>query len=72
MNIKQFVKMFNHCEWVRIWGEDDEIPLWGGPIGDIPCRLADKELIKGPDGVYIDIRYNCGDIDHIAIFVEGE
>lgn len=74
MKIKKIVEMFNSAEWIRIWGNDEETPIWEGYIDDIPYRLANRELIEGPDGVYIDIRYdsNTRIKDHIAIFVEGE
>lgn len=74
MKIKKIVKMFDNTEWIRIWGDDEDTPIWEGYIDDIPYRLINKELIVGPDGVYIDIRYRASDKvkDHIAIFVEGE
>lgn len=74
MKIKKIAEMFSGAEWVRIWGDSEEAPIWEGYAEDIPYRLANRELIKGPDDIYIDIRYggNTRFKDHIAVFVEGE
>ena len=70
MKLKKLQKIFGGWETIRVWGKDENTPVWEGIIDDIPKKLAEKKLIKGPDGVVIDIRYDCADIeDHIAVFI---
>ena len=71
MKVKKLRKIFSKWETVRIWGNDERTPMWEGYIRDIPLWYKDKKLIKGPDGVVIDIRFGCSDCnDHIAVFIE--
>ena len=64
--------------WVRVWGDDENSPLFEGYIEDVPMYLADHKLIKGEEGTYFELRYEaCGYTfkdgvkEHVAIFVEG-
>ena len=72
MKLKKLQKIFVGWETVRVWGKDENEPVWEGIIDDIPKKLANKKLIKGGnDNVIIDIRYDCADIeDHIAVFID--
>lgn len=70
MKLKKLKKVLPEYEKVRVWGYDENVPLFDGYVGDIPKRLGDLKLARGPKGAYIDIRYNCSDIeDHVAVFV---
>lgn len=70
MKLKKLTKALSGYEIIRIWGNDEYKPVWEGLVRDVPNRLTDKKLIKGPDGVVIDIRYGCADCeDHIAVFI---
>lgn len=71
MKIKKIMKILPAWERIRIWGNDENTPLYDGYVEDIPSRLENEKMIKGPDGAYLDIRYNCSDIDdHVAIFIK--
>ena len=56
------MKILPAWERIRIWGNDENTPLYDGYVEDIPSRLENEKMIKGPDGAYLDIRYNCSDI----------
>jgi len=65
--------------WVRIWGDDENSPLFEGYIEDAPMYLANRELVKGEEGTYFELRYKaCGYTledgirQHVAIFVKEE
>ena len=71
MKLKKLAKILPNWETIRVWGNDEKIPVWEGLVEDIPARLKDKKLIEGEDGAILDIRYNCADIeDHVAVFIE--
>ena len=65
--------------WVRIWGDDENSPLFEGFIEDAPMYLANRELVKGEEGTYFELRYEvCGYSfkdgvkEHVALFIEEE
>ena len=71
MKLKKLAKILPKWESIRVWGSDEHKPVQEGLIEDIPSRLEDKKLIKGPDGIVLDIRYDCADCeDHVAVFIE--
>ena len=71
MKLKKLAKILPDWERIRVWGSDENTPIFDGYVEDIPIRLRDKKLIEGEDGAYLDIRYNCADIeDHVAVFIE--
>ena len=73
MKIKKLKKIFPGYEIVRIWGRNEEYPIYYGTISGIPKFLKELEMLPGDEGSLIEIRYNCSDIeDHIAVFVEEE
>lgn len=73
MKIKKLHKLLSPWEYIRVWGNDENTPLWQGYLRDIPSWYENKKLIEGPDDILLDIRYGCSDIeDHVAIFIEEE
>lgn len=71
MKIKKLKKIFPGYEIVRIWGRDEQYPIYYGAIAGIPKYLKDFDMIPGDEGSLIEIRYGGDDIeDHIAVFVE--
>lgn len=64
---------------VRIWGNDEKVPLYEGDIEDAPMRLANCRLVKGEEGTYFELRYEAcgysfkdGVKEHVAIFIEED
>ena len=73
MKLKKIQNLFPSYERIRVWGNDEHNPLFDGYVEDLPRRLEELELIKGPDGSMFEIRYNCADIeDHVALFVDED
>lgn len=73
MKLKKVFKILPAWENIRVWGNDDNKPLYMGLVEDLPKRLENLKLIKGEEGSYFDIRYGCRDCeDHVAIFVREE
>lgn len=71
MKLKKLLKIFPYYEQIRVWGEDEEVPLYKGSVDDIPERLMNKKLTPGDCGSYVELRTGCVDCeDHIAVFVE--
>ena len=71
MKLKKLTKILPAWETIRVWGNDEEEPVWEGTVDNIPTRLENKKLIKGEDGGLIDVRYGCSDCEnHIAVFIE--
>lgn len=71
MKLKKLSKILPGWETIRVWGDDEEEPVWEGLVQDIPGRLRNKKLTEGEDGGFIDVRYGCSDCeDHIAVFIE--
>ena len=71
MKLKKLTKILPAWETIRVWGDDEKIPVWEGLVEDIPIRLENKKLIEGEDGGLIDVRYGCSDCEnHIAVFIE--
>lgn len=65
--------------WVRIWGDDYNTPLFEGFLENVPMFLANRELVKGEEGTYFELRYEAcgysfkdGVKEHVAIFIEEE
>jgi hypothetical protein len=64
--------------WVRIWTEDNDEndPDYEGYIEDAPMYLANRELVKGEEGTYFELRYEAcgysfkdGVKEHVALFL---
>ncbi len=79
MKLKKITKLLPPWEEVRIWGRNEDIPLYDGPVEDIPYFLLTLKLEKSEEtNSYMDIRYNTFDKEgkpfknHIAVFVEEE
>jgi len=73
MKLKKVQKLLPPWEHIRVWGRDEEIPIYDGAVSDIPWIYSGLKLEKGPGGAYFDIRYHNSDIeDHVAVFVEYE
>lgn len=71
MKVKKLHKILPKWETIRIWGNDEAVPLWKGCVQDIPSWCENKKLIKGGEDSFIDVRYGCSDCEnHIAVFVE--
>jgi hypothetical protein len=71
MKLKKVKKILPPWETIRVWGDDDYIYLFHGLVEDLPKDLYERELVKGPEDGYLEVRYNCGDIEnHIAVFVK--
>lgn len=71
MKVKKLAKVLPPYEVVRIWGKDEETPLYYGEVIKIPSHVA-AMVIKTDDPLAygVEIRYNNSDIeDHIAIQV---
>lgn len=65
--------------WVRIWGDNDIAPLFEGKLRNAPMYLANRELVKGEEGTYFELRYEAcgysfkdGVKEHVAIFVKED
>ena len=65
--------------WVRIWGDDENSPLYEGRLRNTPMYLANRELVKGEEGTYFELRYEAcgysfkdGVKEHVALFIEEE
>ena len=65
--------------WVRIWGLDENAPLFEGRLRNAPMYLANHKLIKGEEGVYFELRYEAcgysfkdGVKEHVALFIEED
>ena len=73
MKVKKLAKLLPAWEKITIWGNHEYKYIYKGSIEDIPSRLMNEKLMKGPDGCYIDIRYGCSDCEnHVAIFIDKE
>ena len=73
MKLKKVLKILPSWENIRVWGSDNEEPLYKGLVEDLPKRLENLKLIKGEEGSYFEIRHYCSDCeDHVAIFVKEE
>lgn len=77
MKLKKITKFLPSWEVVRIWGDNEDIPLFDGPVENIPYVLLNLKLVKSEDtNSYMDIRYGTFDRegkpfeDHVALFVE--
>ena len=72
MKLSKIQKILPGWERIRVWGKDDEHPLYDGAVEDLPIALADLKFKKSNDtGSYFDIRYDCSDIAaHVAVFVQ--
>ena len=65
MKLKKILKILPCWENIRVWGNDDNKPLYMGLVEDLPKRLENLKLIKGEEG--------CRDCeDHVEIFVKEE
>lgn len=78
MKLIDVLDFLPHLTWVRIWGRDENSPVFEGYIEDAPMCLANCELIKGEEGTYFELRYEAcgysfkdGIKEHVAIFIEG-
>ena len=65
--------------WVRIWGNDEDTPLYEGRLRNTPMCLANRLLVKGEEGTYFELRYEAcgysfkdGIKEHVAIFIMGD
>ena len=61
---------------VRVWGDNENVPVYEGDIENIPMFLANRELVKGEEGTYFELRYEAcgysfkdGVKEHVAIFL---
>ena len=71
MKLKKIFKILPPHETIRVWGKDENTPLFYGTVENLPVRLEELKLIPGLAGGYFEVRYGCSDIeDHIAIFVK--
>lgn len=71
MKLKKIYKILPAYETIRVWGKDENVPLFYGLVEDLPARLGKLKLIPGSEGGYFEVRYGCSDIeDHVAIFVK--
>ena len=65
--------------WVKIWGNDENTPLYEGRLRNAPMCLANRELVKGEEETYFELRYEAcgysfkdGVKEHVAIFVKED
>ena len=74
MKLKKIIKILPCWESIRVWGNDEDTPLYKGCVEDLPKRIENLKLIKSKDSdSYFDVRYNCCDCEnHIAIFVQED
>ena len=71
MKLKKVKKILPPWETIRVWGKDENVPLYHGRVETLPKRLYELELLREPGGGYFDIRYDCVDCEpHVAVFVE--
>lgn len=77
MKLIDVLNFLPHLTWVRIWGNDENFPIFEGYIEDAPMYLANRNLTKGEEGTYFELRYEaCGYSfkdevkEHVAIFLE--
>lgn len=71
MKLKKIKKILPPWETIRVWGDDDYIYLFHGLVEDLPKDLYERELVKGSEEGYLEVRYNNDDIEnHIAVFVK--
>lgn len=77
MRLIDVLDFLPHLTWVRIWGSDENSPVFEGYIEDVPMCLANCELVKGEEGTYFELRYEAcgysfkdGIREHVAIFIE--
>lgn len=71
MKLKKIKKILPEWENIRVWGEDEDRPLYKGEVEYLPKHLYDLKMIEGPDGGYFDYRYGCVDCEnHVAVFVK--
>ena len=76
MKLIDVLDFLPRCTWVRIWGLDEDSPLYEGAIENAPMHLANCKLIKGEEGTYFELRYEAcgysfkdGITEHVAIFI---
>lgn len=73
MKLKKVLKILPCYVNIRVWGNDDNKPLYIGLVKDLPKILENLKLIKGEEDSYFEIRHDCSDCeDHVAIFVKEE
>ncbi len=72
MKLKKVMKILPAWERIRVWGNDEEIPLYDGCVANLPKSLSDLKMTKGEDcESYLEFRYERADIgDHVAVFVK--
>jgi hypothetical protein len=79
MKLIDVLDFLPHCAWVRIWGNNENTPLYEGRLRNTPMYLANRELVKGEEGTYFELRYEAcgysfkdGVKEHVALFIEEE
>ena len=74
MKLKKIIKILPCWEHIRVWGNDEETPLYKGCVEDLPKRIENLKLIKDKDSnSYIEVRYGCSDCEnHVAVFVQED
>ena len=74
MKLGKIQKILPGWERIRVWGNDENIPLYDGSVEDLPHRLDNLKMIRPADtDSYIEVRYHCSDIDdHVAVFVQED
>ena len=77
MKLIEALDFLPYGTWVRIWGLDENFPVYEGKLGKAPMYLANHKLIKGEEGVYFELRYEAcgysfkdGVKEHVALFIE--
>lgn len=71
MKLKKIKKILPPWEIVRVWGKDENTPLYNGNVETLPERLYELKMEEGPEDGYFDIRYDCIDCEpHVAVFVK--
>lgn len=74
MKLKKVLKILPSWETIRVWGKDEEKPLYHGTVSGLPRSLESLKLeLDGETESYIEVRYGCSDIeDHVAVFVKED
>ena len=71
MKLKKIKKFLPPWETIRVWGKDENVPLYHGRVETLPKHLYELKMDKMPEEGYFDIRYDCVDIEpHVAVYVK--
>lgn len=73
MKLKKLLKVIESYQDIKVWGKDEEVPLYDGVVSDVPKKIRNLK-IKYDDVLRdapVEFRYDCCDCaPHYSVVVE--